>query len=171
MTPPAPPLRHALIRILRLVGINATWIVPEGHPAVFNITKKHIHNVLQGVSQHNETLGPTERKYFEAWTRGNWEAHWHHSSIFKDGRIVVIDDPQLAPLIPFIKKENPTTKIIFRSHIQIQSNLTDDAGTTQHEVFGYLWEFIKQTDLFLAHPVKFFVPKCVRESDLPVLYM
>jgi hypothetical protein len=156
---------------MRLVGIDARWIVPEGHPAVFNITKKHIHNVLQGVSQHNETLGPTERQYFEAWTQGNWDAFWRDSGLFQDDRIVVIDDPQLTALIPFIKKKNPNTKIIFRSHIQIQSDLTDDESTTQHQVFSYLWSLIKQSDLFLAHPVKFFVPKCVRESDLPVLYM
>ncbi len=171
LTPGPLNASHAMIRLMRLVGLDVRWIVPEGHPVVFNITKKHIHNVLQGVSQHGETVGPMERKYFEAWTLANWEAFWKHTGIFGDGRLVVIDDPQLTALIPLIKEKNPTAKIIFRSHIQIQSNLTDKPGTTQHEVFQYLWSFIQQSDLFLAHPVKFFVPKCVREANLPVLYM
>jgi alpha,alpha-trehalose phosphorylase (configuration-retaining) len=155
---------------MRLVGIDALWIVPEGHPVVFNITKKHIHNVLQGVSQHGETLGPTEISYFEAWTLANWQAFWRDSGIFDD-RLVVIDDPQLSELIPLIKEKNPDTKIIFRSHIRIQSSLTDKEGTPQHQVAEYLWNCVKQSDLYVAHPVKNFVPACIKEGKMPVLYM
>ncbi len=126
--------------------------------------------VLQGVSRHGETMGPRDQKYFERWTETNYRAFWKDSGLF-DGRMLVIDDPQLTPLIPLVKAENPAAKILFRSHIQIQSDLTDDPTTKQAEVFDYLWSFIKQADVFLAHPVKQFVPKRVLDSGMPVMYM
>jgi hypothetical protein len=85
-------------------------------------------------------------------------------------RILVADDPQVVPLIPRVKKDFPDTKIIFRSHIQIQSDLTDDDSTEQAHVWDYLFGFIKHSDMFLAHPVDFFIPKNVKKS-LPVMYM
>jgi glycosyltransferase involved in cell wall biosynthesis len=85
-------------------------------------------------------------------------------------RILVADDPQVVPLIPRVKKDFPETRIIFRSHIQIQSDLTDDPSTEQAHVWDYLFGFIKHSDMFLAHPVDFFIPKNVKDS-LPVLYM
>lgn len=83
---------------------------------------------------------------------------------------MVADDPQVVCLIPEIKKDFPETSIIFRSHIQIQSDLADDQKTEQSRVWNYLFSFIKHADLFLAHPVDFFVPKNVKET-MPVLYM
>ena len=90
----------------------------------------------------------------------------------------------MTALIPIIKKRRPDAKIIFRSHIQsetgfsrtaisnrpVQSDLTDKTSTEQHRTWNYLFDFVKDVDLFLAHPVKFFVPKNVLDN-LPVLYM
>lgn len=52
----------------------------------------------------------------------------------------------------------------------VQSDLTDDESTPQYRTWNYLFNFVKDVDLFLAHPVKFFVPKNVHDN-LPVLYM
>ena len=57
-----------------------------------------------------------------------------------------------------------------RSSSAVQSDLTDDPKTAQHRTWNYLFDFVKDVDLFLAHPVKFFVPMRVHEN-LPVLYM
>lgn len=65
-------------------------------------------------------------------------------------------------LIPLIKKARPEVKIIYRSHIEIRSELVCQPGSPQEEVWQYLWERIKQADLFISHPVDKFVP-----SDVP----
>ncbi|OCF61516.1 trehalose synthase [Kwoniella mangroviensis CBS 10435] len=161
-------MRHAMIRLWRMVGLNVKWYVPEGHPTVFDITKRKFHNVLQGVAPQDMDLTDEDKKWFELWTEQNYESFWSNGAI--DASIIVIDDPQLTALIPIIKKKRPDAKIIFRSHIQIQSDLTNDPQTMQHRTWNYLFDFIKDVDLFLAHPVKFFVPKNVHET-LPVLYM
>ncbi|KAK8853482.1 hypothetical protein IAR55_004189 [Kwoniella newhampshirensis] len=161
-------MRHALLRLWKMVGLDVKWYVPEGHPTVFDITKSKFHNVLQGVSPKGVELDDVDKKWFELWTEQNYETFWSSGAINAD--VIVIDDPQLTALIPIIKKKRPDAKLIFRSHIQIQSDLTDDPSTAQFRTWNYLFDFVKDVDLFLAHPVKFFVPKNVKEK-LPVLYM
>ncbi|WWC64868.1 uncharacterized protein I303_107482 [Kwoniella dejecticola CBS 10117] len=161
-------MRVRLLALAKLVGVDMKWFVPEGHPAVFDITKGKFHNVLQGVAEQDKDLTDEDKRWFELWTEQNYESFWSNGAI--DASVIVIDDPQLTALIPIIKKKRPDAKIIFRSHIQIQSNLTDDPSTMQHRTWNYLFNFIKDVDLFVAHPVKFFVPKNVHET-LPVLYM
>ncbi|TPX40163.1 hypothetical protein SeLEV6574_g06757 [Synchytrium endobioticum] len=43
-------MRHAIIRLFRLLHIDAHWYVTRPSPAVFDITKRKIHNVLQDVT-------------------------------------------------------------------------------------------------------------------------
>jgi hypothetical protein len=158
---------------------------------IVDITKKKFHNVLQGVAEKDVKLGEEDEAYFEAWIKSNYEKFWKDTGVrpglvriegsmlitcgawtfqVLTDRILVADDPQVVPLIPRVKKDFPETKIIFRSHIQIQSDLTDDPSTEQAHVWDYLFGFIKHSDMFLAHPADFFIPKNVKEN-LPVMYM
>ena len=164
-------LQNALVRLWKLVGMekNGIWLVPLAHPAVFDITKQKFHNVLQGVADKTTKLEEQDEKYFEAWIKDNYEEFWKHTGVLDD-RILVADDPQVVPLIPRLKRDFPGSKVIFRSHIQIQSVLTDDATTEQAHVMDYLYGFIKHADVFLAHPVDFFIPKVVKDN-MSVLYM
>jgi hypothetical protein len=47
--------------------------IPEGHPVVFDITKRKIHNVLQGVAKEGVEMSDNDKKWFEAWTEQNCE--------------------------------------------------------------------------------------------------
>lgn len=67
-------MRHALVRLWRMVGLPANWFVPEGHPTVFNITKTKFHNVLQGVSPKGVEISDTDKTWFELWTEQNCES-------------------------------------------------------------------------------------------------
>lgn len=66
-------------------------------------------------------------------------------------------------LIPLIKKTRPDLPVVYRSHIEIRSDLVHKAGSPQEEVWQYLWDRIKHADLFISHPVAKFVP-----SDVPI---
>lgn len=83
--------------------------------------------------------------------------------------VIVVDDPQLPWLIPLIKEQTPDRPVIFRSHIQIRSDLVDSPGTPQAEAWDFLWEAIKHADLFISHPVRAFVPKTVPPEKLGYL--
>jgi hypothetical protein len=61
-------------------------------------------------------------------------------------------------LIPLIKECRPDVKIIYRSHIEIRSDLISQKGSPQAEVWQFLWDRIKDSDVFISHPVTGFVP-------------
>lgn len=66
-------MRHALVRLCRLVGIDVKWYTPEGHPTIFDVTKRKIHNVLQGVAPEGVEMTDEDKKWFEIWTEQNCE--------------------------------------------------------------------------------------------------
>ena len=68
-----------------------------------------------------------------------------------------------------IKKTRPELPIIYRSHIEIRSDLIHIKGSPQEEVWEYLWNNIKHADLFISHPVRNFVPVDVPVETLTLL--
>ena len=72
-------------------------------------------------------------------------------------------------LIPFIKKMTPDRPVLYRSHIQIRSDLVAIPGSPQNDVWNYLWDHIKGADMFISHPIPQFVPANVPREK--VAYM
>ncbi len=147
-------MRHSLIRIYHLLEVDASWHVMNPNQDIFNITKKKFHNVLQNISSE-EQLTKKDEELFNQWSKENAEKF---SNVFKQAKVIVIDDPQPSGLVPYIKKENPEAKIIYRSHIQIEADLVKKEGTIQNKTWNFIWNNIKDVDLFVSHPIKKFIP-------------
>ncbi|KOC09936.1 putative trehalose synthase (Ccg-9) [Aspergillus flavus AF70] len=159
-------MRHSLVRFSYSLGTDITWYVPKPRPGVFRVTKNN-HNILQGVASPEERLSEEDWAQVTEWVNENAKRYWlipggplQHP---KDGGadVVIIDDPQMPALIPIAKQIAPDRPVIFRSHIQLRSDLIDKPGTPQAEAWGRLWETIKLADIYISHPVKSFVPKTV----------
>ncbi|OTA94249.1 glycosyltransferase family 4 protein [Hypoxylon sp. CO27-5] len=156
-------MRHALVRFARLAGVDLTWYVPKPRPGVFRITK-NMHNILQGVSNPGERIAPDEQATIIDWITENANRYW----LSKGGPlrpaeeggadIIVIDDPQMPGLIPLIKQVTPNRPVIYRSHIQIRSDLVAHNGSPQNEAWNFLWNNIRHADMFVSHPIPKFVP-------------
>ena len=159
-------MRHALIRLMRLLNVDAHWynLVPKQE--VFDITKTKFHNVLQAVASPEAVLTEEEKAIYNAWIRENAQAM---EGMFRQADVIVIDDPQPSGLIPYIKEANPAAKIIYRSHIQLEGALASQEGTPQHVTWSFLWESIRLADSFISHPMSMFVPDNVPPET--VLYM
>lgn len=158
-------MRHALIRLYKLLGVDVTWHVMNSKKEIFNISKKKFHNILQGVAPAYLKLTEEEVNDFRAWSAENAEKF---KELF-EADVIVIDDPQPSGLIPHIKKVNPGAKIIYRSHIQVEAHLIDEEQAQQLATWNLLWSNIKEADIFVSHPIREFVPKCVPEDR--VVYM
>ena len=152
MHPPCHALTHGFPRY-----------VPKPSPEVFRITKTN-HNILQGVADPQERLSEQQGEKIAEWISRNAHRYWLPPggplSARSDGGadVIFIDDPQMPGLIPLAKKRDPDRPILFRSHIQIRSDLADKDGTPTSEVWKYLWSDIQKADVFISHPVKSFVP-------------
>jgi alpha,alpha-trehalose phosphorylase (configuration-retaining) len=114
--------------------------------------------VLQNVADENTQFTKSDENLYNQWIKRNALTF---EKVFKESDVVVIDDPQPSGLIPYVRQANPKAKIFYRSHIQIEAELADKPGTLQHTVWQFLWENIKQTDLFISHPVNDFIPKSI----------
>jgi len=164
-------MRHALIRFLTILGVNCKWYVPKPSPTVFRTTKNN-HNILQGVAAPDVRLTVDRQEEFTQWIEYNAHRYWiSEGGPLAPGGVDVafIDDPQMPGLIPLIKKVRPELPIIYRSHIEIRSDLVHKEGSAQAEVWKYLWDRIQLADLFISHPVNKFVPKEVPNEKLTLL--
>ena len=151
-------MRHAIIRLFRLLGIDANWYVLSSKREVFGVTKRKIHNVLQNVSPPDTKFASRDKKILSEWSKKNAR---NFEPIFKRAKVIAIDDYQPSGMIPCIKKINPKAKIIYRSHIQIEASLIKKKDTIQSEVWGHLWKNIRFADVFVSHPIEKFIPSNV----------
>ncbi|KAF5324497.1 hypothetical protein D9611_004282 [Ephemerocybe angulata] len=163
-------MRHALIRFLSALDVDAAWYVPNPSPSVFRTTKNN-HNILQGVAAPDLRLTQEQKDGFDAWITKNGLRWTAEGGPLAEGGVDVafIDDPQMPGLIPLIKKVRPNLPIVYRSHIEIRSDLVHRPGSPQEEVWQYLWNNIQHADLFISHPVSKFVPSDVPTKKLALL--
>ena len=148
-------MRHALIRLFRLLGVDANWYVLSPKKEIFEITKRKFHNILQDVAPPGTKLTSQDKRLLLEWTEKNAK---RFIPMFKRAKVVVIDDYQPSGMIPYIKKSNPQAKIIYRSHIHIEAGLVKRKNAPQNEAWDFLWKNIRLTDIFVSHPIKDFVP-------------
>ena len=88
-------MRHALIRLCRLLGLDITWYVAKPSPEIFDITKRKFHNVLQGVAPEDTVLLPHEKEAFIEWSDTNARRYWSDKEgPIKTSDVIIIDDPQ-----------------------------------------------------------------------------
>jgi len=151
-------MRHGLLRFFRLLEVQAHWHVVKPSHKVFGITKRKFHNVLQGVAPPDVMLTDADMDKFTRWSAKNARCL---ENVFRTSAVIVLDDPQVVGLIPHIKQINPSAKVIFRSHIQIRSDLVATAGSAQERTWKFLWSHIQHADLFVSHPIRAFVPDSV----------
>lgn len=72
-------------------------------------------------------------------------------------------------LVNLAKERDPTRPVLFRSHIQVRADLADEAGTATSEVWQWIWNHVKDCDVFVSHPVRAFVPKVVTPEKVGYL--
>lgn len=61
-------------------------------------------------------------------------------------------------LVKIAKEQDPYRPVIWRSHIQIRSDLVDQKDSATAQVWKWLYDSIQFADIFISHPVRAFVP-------------
>ncbi|KAJ1677695.1 hypothetical protein EV182_005621, partial [Spiromyces aspiralis] len=146
--------------------------VAKPNPEVFVITKRKFHNVLQGVAPDipENHLTEQDMDLWLEWCKSNFDRYWgHKGGVVERTDVIIIDDPQVTGIIPEIKRVNPRCRIIYRSHIEIRSDLVAIEGSMQNKVWNFLYQFIGLADMFISHPVAGFVPPYVKRSRVVLM--
>jgi len=120
---------HSLLRYTRQIGFDVRWLVIDGTPGFFHITKR-IHNALHGSRGDGTPLGREERTLFEAVSQSNTAAL---QTLVQPRDIVICHDPQTAGLVPALLRRGAL--VIWRCHI----------GHEQHESIEVErgWQFLR----------------------------
>lgn len=130
---------QTLLAYVRGAGIDARWLVIEGDPEFFAITKR-IHNGLYGSAGDGGPLGDAERRHYERILRRNGE---ELRALVRPEDIVLIHDPQPAGLLAEIKRAG--ARAIWRCHV---------GGDTPNEWTERAWEFLRphlqEADAFIV---------------------
>ena len=116
-----------LVGYARDAGADARWLVMEGDPEFFSITKR-IHNRLHGAPGDRGALGPREAAHYAAVTQANAGGI---DGRLRPGDIVVLHDPQTAGLAAPLRAAG--ARLIWRCHVG-----ADHANACTEEAWGFL---------------------------------
>ena len=139
------------------VGVDARWVVIDGDPEFFAITKR-LHNRLHGVPGDTGHLGPREAEHYTAVLGANVEA--------LDGRIhrddvVFLHDPQTAGMAHHLIAYGVRTA--WRCHIG-----SDHANSFTEEAWNFLQPHLTECRTFLfSHAA--FVPPWLAGADVWII--
>ena len=119
---------QTLLAYARGAGVDARWVVIEGDPAFFAITKR-IHNGLYGSPGDGGGLGEEERRHYAAVQRRNAD---ELLAIVQPGDIVLIHDPQPAGLAATARRAG--ARVVWRCHVGLDE---------PNEWTERAWEFLR----------------------------
>ena len=139
---------HRLVPLMRDVGLDTEWKVPQGTDEFFNITKT-IHNALQGM----ET--PLTEKMKRIYLQRN---EMNARLLDLDYDYVVIHDPQPLAIMRYYRER--TGKWIWRCHI--------DLSTPNKDFLGFLAPFIELYDASIF-TLKQYAEKTLRIKKLAII--
>jgi trehalose synthase len=152
-------LLHSLLGYLLDGGVTTRWLVVEGAPDFFMVTKR-IHNRLHASEGDGGPLGPDERRIYDRALAPNLEAIL---ALVRPGDVVVLHDPQTAGLAPALAAIG--ARIIWVCHVGIDrpddvtrsawSFLVDDVGAAAATVFtreAYVWDGLDRRHVAIIPP-------------------
>jgi trehalose synthase len=120
---------QVLLGYVRGVGVDAKWLVVEGAPPFFEVTKR-LHNHLYGGTGDGGPLGEAEHEIYRSTLAPEKTALEAH---VQPGDVVIIHDPQPAGLAEQAKKLG--AHVVWRCHVGIdEQNDNSRAG----------WEFLRR---------------------------
>jgi len=119
-------------------GVDTRWLVLDGDPAFFAITKR-IHNALHGSVDGVSGFDASEHEHYERVLDGNLSTL---TRLVRPGDIVLLHDPQTAGLIEGIRETG--ANVIWRSHIG-----RDDPNPTTERGWDFLRGYLENADAFV----------------------
>jgi len=102
---------QSVLPYVRALGIDARWLVINGTPEFFHITKR-IHHALHGSAGDGSDLGKRERAVYERVLKANAEELLR---LVRPRDFVFLHDPQTAGIAPHLVKAGAI--VVWRCHV------------------------------------------------------
>jgi trehalose synthase len=138
---------QTLLAYARGAGVNARWLVIQGAPAFFAITKR-IHNGLYGGPGDGGALGAVERRLYEQLLRQNAD---ELLALVRPGDLVVVHDPQPAGLLGAAKAAG--ARVAWRCHVG-----RDQPNEWTERAWAFLRPYLEDVDAVVVSRAAFAPP-------------
>src|SRR5512133_471365 len=148
---------QTLLAYGRGAGLDIRWLVIQGAPDFFEITKR-IHNGLYGSPGDGGALGAAERSHYEQTLRRNAE---ELLALVRPEDVVLIHDPQPAGLAAAMAKAG--AKVVWRCHVG-----ADEPNEWTERSWSFLRPYLEEVDAFVFS-LRAFAPSWADESKLHVI--
>jgi trehalose synthase len=131
-------LLRPLVAYARGAGADVRWIVIDGTPEFFTITKR-IHNRLHGTDGDGGPLDDEVRRTYEAVLAQNTA---ELADRVRPGDVVIIHDPQPAGMTEALRAAGAS--VIWRCHVGL-----DDPNELTREAWDFLRPYILPADVYV----------------------
>lgn len=129
---------QALIAYARGAQVDTRWLVIQGDPPFFSLTKR-LHNFLHGAAGDGGRLGPAEHEVYETVLRA------HSADLLsrvRRGDIVLLHDPQTGGLVDVLRAAG--AYVIWRCHIG-----SDDTNDYTDQGWEFLRRYVEHADALI----------------------
>ena len=137
-----------LVGYARAADVDARWLVIEGDPDFFVITKR-IHNRIHGVAGDGGGLGPTELRHYRDVLAANTPSILEKIT---PGDIVLLHDPQTLGLAELLTESG--AKVLWRCHIG-----SDTVNAHSKEAWAFLGPFLTSCRALIFSRLGFVPPQ------------
>jgi trehalose synthase len=131
-------LLQSLLAYARGAGVDARWVVIEGGPEFFRVTKR-IHNHLHGLPGDRGGLGSEEREAYETVLSANAA---DLAGAVAPGDVVFLHDPQTAGLVPPMREAG--ARVVWRCHVGL--DLPNDLA---RGAWGFLRPYVEHAEAYV----------------------
>jgi trehalose synthase len=131
-------LLQPLLAYARGAGVDARWLVIEGPPEFFTVTKR-IHNRLHGAEGDGLPLDEGARSTYEEVLARNAVGFVPR---VRQGDVVILHDPQTAGLVEAVRATGAT--VVWRCHVGL-----DIPNPRAHEAWDFLLRYLVNADAYV----------------------
>jgi trehalose synthase len=149
---------QTLLAYGRGAGLDIRWLVIQGDPAFFEITKR-IHNGLYGSAGDGGSLGDAERGHYEQTLHKNAE---ELLALVRTNDVVLIHDPQPAGLAAAMR--NAGAKVVWRCHVG-----ADEPNEWTERSWSFLRPYLEDTTDAFVFSRRAFAPSWADQSRVHVI--
>ena len=126
---------HRFVRYVRGAGVDCRWIVMDGTPEFFAVTKR-VHNRMHGEQGDDGALGDAERAVYRTVTERNADAVARPVGA---NDVVIVHDPQPIGLITGLRDRG--VPVIWRCHVG-----TETTNRWTDEAWAFLRPWVEAAD-------------------------
>ena len=144
----------SLLAYTSSVGVDSRWVVINGNPAFFRLTKR-IHNRLHNSAGDGGPLGEEERAVYDETLEAPAAAL---QRIVRPGDVVIVHDPQPAGVTQALKDKG--AHVIWRLHVG-----ADEPNDLAREAWDFVRPYVRPADAWVFSREQFFWDGLPREGS------